>query len=59
MDGCTPLNGMVPEKGEQTEVNLFVQGKLMSTFKWSGRQLPIRLPEERDWQGFPDLLKEE
>ncbi|WP_367387969.1 glycoside hydrolase family 2 protein [Lewinella sp. LCG006] len=53
-----PPAGMVPGKDEQTEVNLFVQGELMSTFKWSGRQLPIRLPEESDWQEFPELLKE-
>lgn len=53
-----PPAGMVPEKEEETEVKLYIGEELHSTFKWSGRQLPIQLPEEKDWLSFPDLVKE-
>lgn len=54
-----PPAGMVPEKEEETEVQLYVNNTLMSSFTWSGQQEPIRLPAEKDWQKFPDLVKDE
>lgn len=52
-----PPAGMVPGKGEQTIVHINNGEGVISTFKWSGKQPPIKLPEE-DWSKFPELVRD-
>jgi beta-mannosidase len=52
-----PPLGMVPAKTEFTTIRLEVQGELISIFRWSGQQEPLRLPQEAGWQRFPELVR--
>lgn len=51
-----PSTGMKPSASEITTIKLLIEGEVISTFKWSGKQKPIAMPEG-DWEKYPALVE--